>query len=176
MAVDTFTCFGAALIYTGTGSAGALELLGYSEQGVDMDITENKEELMTDLLGTKTPQDFQDMGMMALITAPLIAVDNAVLAKVIDKGDRTTYGQINTPGLVLGQLGYYFPVAIRSFVTPSSSGYSAPWYFYSCLLRREGTRLATKANPFRIELIAWPLKSFTATSGKDAPLFARAIP
>lgn len=174
MAVNTYTVFGAALVYTGTGSAGALELLGYTEQGVDMDITEAKEEVMTDLMGTKVPQDWQDMGMMARIVTPLIALDTAVLAKVMNKGDRTTFGSVNTPGLVLGVGGYSFSVAIQSGT--GSLLYQAPWYFPTCLCRSDGTRLATKANPFRLELVGWPYKSYTATNGKDAVLFARAVP
>lgn len=174
MAVNTYTVFGAALVYVGTGSAGALELLGYTEQGVDMDITENKDEVMTDLMGSKTPQDFQDMGMMARIVTPLIALDTAVLAKVIDNGDRTTFGATNTPGLVLGINGYGYSVAIQSGV--GSTLYAAPWFFYKAICRSDGTRLATKANPFRLELIAWPFVSYTATNGKNVPLFSRAVP
>ncbi len=175
MAVNTYCTFGSALVWTGTGTAGALELLGYTEQGVDIDITENKEELMTDLMGSKTPQDFQDMGMIARIVAPLIAVDTAVLNKIIGKGDRTAVGQVNTPGLVLGVGGYTFATAIISG-SFTSANYSLPWYFYTCVNRSNGTRLATKANPFRLELVAWPYKSYSATTGKDAYLFGRATP
>lgn len=174
MAVNTFTIFGDALIYVGTGSAGALELLGYTEQGVDLDITENKDEIMTDLMGSKTPQDFQDMGMIARAVMPLIALDTAVLDKVIGRSDRTAFGQVGSPGLPLATAGYAFTMAIQSGI--SSLLYSRPWYFYTCLTRSDGTRLATKANPFRLEVVAWPYQSFTATSGKNAPLFARALP
>lgn len=167
--------FGAALVYVGTGVAGALELLGYTEAGVDMEIAENKEELMTDLMGSKTPQDFQDMGMMGRIVTPLIAVDTAVLDKIIGRGDSAGTGEVNTPGLVLGIGGYAFPVAIQQAAF-SVANYSRPWYFYTCINRSNGTRLATKANPFRLELVAWPYRSYTATTGKNAPLFARGLP
>ena len=170
MALDGFTVNGTALVYVGTGAGGAKELLGYTEQGVDMDITENKAEIMTDLYGDKTPQDFQDMGMMARMVIPLISIDRTVLAKVVGRGDRSTYGALNTPGLPLGSNGgYYFSVGVTAPL-------DVPWFFPYCLLRTEGQRLATKANPFRLEVVAWPFSSFSVTNGKNAVLFTRAIP
>lgn len=169
MAIDGYSINGTAFVQTNTGTAGALETLGYTEQGVDMDITESKEEIMTDLFGNRTPQDFQDMGMMARVVVPLIAYDRAVLAKILNKGDRTTYGSLNTPGIALGQAGYKFAVLIQAPL-------DVPWYFYSCLVRASGQRLATKANPLRVEIVAWPWTSYVSTTGKDAPLFARAAP
>lgn len=171
MAVDTWAINGTAFCYVGTGNASAMELLGYTEQGVDMDITENKTEIMTDLFGDKTPQDLQDMGMVGRMVMPMIAYDRAVMAKVISRGDRTTYGSLNTPGLPMGTNGYKIPVYISA---PLDGG--TVWYFYSCVLKAEGQRLATKANPLRLEIFAWPYKAYTATTGKDAPLFARALP
>jgi hypothetical protein len=159
---------GCAFVYVGTGTAGALELLGYTEAGVDKDIKENKREIMTDLFGDMTPQDFQDMGMVARIVCPMIAMDRSVFAKVYDKGDRATVGLLNTPGLVLGVAGYSFRVAIAS---PAD----APWSFGRCVCLSESTRLATKANPYRFEFFAWPAASYTALTGKDAPFSTRSL-
>lgn len=168
MAIDGYMVSGTAFVYVGTGVAGALELLGYTEAGVDKDIKENKREIMTDLFGDMTPQDFQDMGMVARIVAPMIAMDRAVMAKIMGRGDRTTIGLLNTPGLVLGVAGHAFRVAIAS---PADS----PWSFAKCVTLSESTRLATKANPYRFEFFAWPFASFTASSGKDAPLWSRTL-
>lgn len=169
MAVDGYMVNGTSFIYVGTGTAGALELLGYTDAGTDMTVNENKGEIFTDLFGPMTPQDFQDFGMTARIIAPLIACDRTVLAKITGKGDRTTVGQINTPGLVLGIAGYAFRVAIAS---PADS----PWSFSKCVLRPTfGSKLATKANPFRVEFFAWPYASYTATTGKDTPLWTRSL-
>lgn len=189
-AVDTYAIGGTAFIWVGTkndvGTSVAFSLLGYTEKGVDMRIVENKTEIMTDLFGDKTPQDYQDMGMVGEIVAPLIAYDSAVLASIIGRGDRTTWGSLNTPGLPLFQFGYGFPVVIATPLAaaipanlqiPTTPGFNAgtPWYFYKCLLKTEGQRLATKANPFLLELIANPWVPFTATTGRDAPLFTRAL-
>lgn len=187
MPVDTYAINGTAFVYVGTGSAGALQLLGYTEQGVDVDTTENKTEIMTDLFGDKTPQDFQDMGMITQVIIPLIAYDTVVMQQVLGRGDRTVWGGLNTPGIALGQSGYGFPVSISAPLATGSAGSAvppavplfanaAPLYFYKCLTRRQGARLATKANPYRLELIAWPWASYTATTGRDAPLFRRGNP
>jgi len=171
MAVNTYAINGCAFVYVQDVGANTYSLLGYTESGVDMDITENKTEIMTDLFGDKTPQDFQDMGMMARLVIPLIAYDSVVLASIINRGDRSTYGSLNTPGLPLGQSGYGFAV----YITAPLGVAAAPWYFYKCLMKTEGQRLATKANPFRLELVAWPWVTYQATTGKNAPLFARSI-
>lgn len=169
MALDGYAINGPAFVYTGTGTAGALELLGYTEAGVDMDIKENKREIMTDLFGDMTPQDFQDMGMVARVVAPLIAMDRTVMAKIMGRGDRSVAaGDLNTPGLVLGAGGYRFKVAI-------ASSFDSPWAFHSCLTLSASTRLATKANPFRFEFFAWPYAPYTALTGKDTVFWSRLI-
>ncbi len=172
MAVNRYTVNGPSFIYVGTGSAGALELLGYTEAGADMDVTENKSEIMTDLFGPMTPQDFQDMGAMVRVVTPMIAVDDAVMAKIMMRGDHTgggviaTAGLINTPGTVIGVGGYAFRVVI-------ASTFDSPWSFTKCITRTYGTRQATKANPFRFEFLSWPYASFTASTGKDVSLWTR---
>jgi hypothetical protein len=169
MAIDGFTVNGSALLYVGTGSAGALELLGYTQDGVDSDIQEKKGELFTDIFGPMVPHDFQDFGMDATVRAPLIAMDSAIFAKAIGRGDRTTLGLINTPGLVFGAAGYLVRVAIAAPL-------NTPWSFSKCLIRPgHGTRLATKANPYTISWYAFPWASVATVSGKDTPLFTRSL-
>lgn len=167
MAVDGYMVNGCAFVNVGTGSMGAFELLGYTEAGVDENVKYNKGEILTDLFGPMTPQDWQDFGMLANLTAPLIAVDRTVLAKIMARGD-ATIGLINTPGLVIGVGGYGFRVGI-------SSSFDSPWSFNTCICLNQETRLATKANPFRLQLLAWPFVSYTASTGKNAPLFTRSL-
>jgi len=169
VAIDSFTVNGSALVYVGTGSAGALELLGYTQDGVDTDIQEKKGEIFTDIFGPMVPHDFQDFGMDANIRAPMIAMDSAIFAKVINRGDRTTLGGINTPGLVFGNGGYLIRVAIAAPL-------NTPWSFSKCLLRPgHGTKLATKANPYMLSWYAFPWAAVSTTSGKDTPLFTRTL-
>lgn len=168
MAIDGFTVNGTALVSVGTGAAGALETLGYTQDGVDIEITELTEDIITDVMG-RAPQDVQSMGMTARIVVSLIAMDRTVLAKVTGKGDRTTVGALNTPGLVMGNGGHLFRVGI-------ASPFDTPWSFSKCFVRPGfGTRLATKANPFRIEFFAIPYAAFTVTAGKDTVLWTRSL-
>ena len=168
MAIDGFAVNGPSLIYVGTGGGGALQLLGYTDQGTDVEVMENKAEIYSDIFGPMTPHDFQDMGMMARIVAPLIAMDRTVLATVTGRGDRSAVGQVSTPGLVIGT-DWAFRVGI-------ASTFDSPWSFSRCLMRpRFGTRLATKANPFRVEFFAWPWAPVTTVSGVNTTLWTRSL-
>ncbi len=168
-ATSAYMVNGTAFVYTGTGAAGALETLGYTVDGVNQNITENKGEIITDLFGPMTPQDYQDLGMVAKITCPFIAMDRAVLAKVMNRGDRTgAIGALSTPGLVLGVSGYAFRLAI-------ASTFDSPWSFNSCILATESTRLGTRANPMQLDFNAWPFVSYTAVTGRDARLWTRSL-
>ena len=167
MPIDGYTINGTAFGFVGTGPGGALEVLGYTESGVDKSITYNRAEIITDLYGPMTPQDFQDMGMTAQIRFPFIAIDRTVLAKVMGAGD-AGIGLINTPGRVIGVSGYGIPLVIGSKA-------DFAWSFPTTILRNESTRLATKANPDTLEFFAWPFLSYLATTGKGATLWTRPV-
>jgi hypothetical protein len=168
VAIDGFTVNGSAVVSVGTGAAGALETLGYTDQGVDIDIQELTEDILTDVSG-RSPQDVQLMGMTARIIVNLIAMDRTVFAKITGRGDRSTVGQTSTPGTILGANNYLFRVGIASPL-------DTPWSFPTCLVRPGyGTRLATKVHPFRIEFFAIPYLSYTTTSGKNATLWTRSL-
>ena len=167
--IDRYTLNGSAIVSVGTGTLGALETVGYSDNGVDIAVQENKAEILTDIFGPMTPQDFQDMGMTARIVVPFIAVDTSVLNKILDRGDRTSSGQVNTPGLVIGMAGYAFRLAI-------ASPFWSPWSFSYCVVRPGfGTKLAVKANVFRMEFYAWPWATVATVAGKDTTLWTRSL-
>jgi hypothetical protein len=166
MAIDGYTVNGPATIFVGTGTSGAYQLLGYTIDGADIQIEELSKEIMTDVMGD-APQDVQNMGMTARITAPLIAMDRTVLATVTGRGDRAAAGQISTIGLVRGMAGFLFAVGIAS---PAD----APWAFPYCYMKPGfGTKLASKANPFRCEFYAIPFAPYTQTAAVNTPLWTR---
>lgn len=169
MSINGYTVNGVAFVYVGTGVEGAMQLLGYTEAGVDQNIKENKREIMTDLFGDMTPQDFQDMGMIARIVCPFIAIDRTVMATIQGRGNQEVTGELNLPGLVLGVGGWSFPLAIASEA-------DMPWYFQSAITLNEETRLATKANPMKLEFFCWPYTSYLATTGQGTILWERVIP
>lgn len=176
MAIGGYTISGPALVYTGTGSAGALELLGFTKDGVDVKITEHSRPIHTDLMGGEDgpAMDLQVFGQSATLSIPLTAPDFAVLTKIQSRGDRTAAGQISTPGLVVGggaAVGaagnYFFTVGI------TSTGMT-PWKFAACYLSPDfSVRLSSRLNPFVLQLIAIPYALYTATTGKDALLYTR---
>ena len=175
MAIDGYTINGPALVNVGTGSAGALELLGYTDHGVRIRIIENYSDIITDIMGPMTPQDVQNMSFVANISCPLIAMDRTVMAKLQGRGDRTTAGLSSSPGLVMGATGWAFRVGIASSALQGVAA-DSPWSFSKCITRPGfDTQLATRANPFNIEFFAWPYSLFTNTSGKDVPLWTRTL-
>jgi hypothetical protein len=87
----------------------------------------------------------------------------------------STTGLLNSAGIPMGSgfpngaggSGFLRKVAIAS---PADVG----WSFTYCLVRpMVGTRLATKANPLRVEWFALPWQAVTATSAKNAVLWTR---
>lgn len=169
MSIDGFMVNGSALLYTGTGGGGALELLGYTDNGVRMRVIENYSDIISDVFGPMTPHDIQQMGMVANISVPLIACDRSVLAKVTGRSNRAAVGQIGTPGLVMGVAGYAFRVGIAS---PADN----PWSFPYCITRPGfDTQLATKANPFVLEFFAWPWGSYTVINATNQTLWTRSL-
>lgn len=168
MANESYAVNGPARVHVGTGTAGALEPLGFTDRGVQIDITELTRDIITDLCG-EAPQDAQSMGMTARIVVPLIVLDKSVFKKLMGRGDRTSPGLMSTPGLVLGAGGYLFRVGIES-------PFDEPWSFEKCFIRPGyGTTLASAANPLRVEFFAIPWLAATATTAKDTPLFTRSL-
>jgi len=172
MAIGGYHINGPADLSTGTGSAGALETLGYTgqQQGVDVEVQEVTEEILTDIFGGRVPNDLLYYGEIATIRVPLIASDRTVLKKVLSRGDRTTAGLLSTPALVLGAGGYLYRVAVAS---PADE----PWNFAACYLRPGyNVKLRAGPEPFVLTFLALPFAASTVTNGKDVPLYTRTIP
>lgn len=179
MSVDAFSINGPALVYIGDAGGDNLELLGYTDQGVDLRVRHNKIPQYTDLFGPYVPQEFLDMGMMGKLSVPLMAFDTTLLDSVLDTGDRLDEGMISTPGLPQGQLGWAFSVGIAS--DPNIGGPGLPWLFLYCVINPDfSTKLSVRANPFKLELIAWPFRDTSSAgsvqSGLDAELWVRDLP
>jgi len=169
MAIDGYWVTGPSLVYVGTGSAGALELLGFTENGADIEVTKHYADVLTDIFGPLTPQDIQDFGEVAQVTAPLIAVDRTVLNKAMNRGDRAANGQLNTPGRMVGANAQSMRLGIAAAA-------DTPWSFSNAIVRPSARfRMATKANPFTITFFAWPYAAYTVTTGKDAVLYTRTL-
>jgi len=158
---------GSAIVWTDV--TGSWQVLGYTDAGVDMNVQQNKGEILTDVMGPMTPQDFQDFGMTARVVCPFIMTVRAQMDAIIAVGDSFDYGSTNTPGIVIGENDFKFGIYIES-------SFDAPWTFENCLVRPGfGTKLAVKANVFRFEFYAWPYASSNTFFGGDIPLFNRSV-
>jgi hypothetical protein len=176
MAVGPYHINGPALVYVGTGSSGALELLGFTKDGVDVRVTEHSKTIQTDLFGGDEgpPQDMQIFGQSAVLNIPLIASDRTVLTKVESRGDRTAAGQISTPGTVAGGGVAVGTAGNIYFACAFTSAADTPWKFAACYLKPDfNTRLGSVIAPFVLQLIAIPYALVTVTTGKDALLYTR---
>lgn len=167
MAIDNWRVGGPALISVGTGSGGALEVLGYTDGGVDWGLAKHLEPIISDVFGPRTPHTMQDLGEVGRLTLPLIACDAAVLAKMESRGDRTALGQLNTPGLVL--TSYAFRVVVAA---PLNADMVRS--FNLCLVEDVKGKNATKANPLVLSLVSGPFAAYTVTSGKDTQIWTKA--
>ena len=166
---DGFHVSGTCLVYSGTGPGNALELVGYSDAGVDVQITHNVKEIFTDLFGPMTPHEFQDLGEVAVISVPFIVSYREILKKIQNRGDKSTQGWLNSPGYLLGSSGASFKIGLTA---PADE----PYLFYNCLWRPDSrVKLGTVAAPFTAQFFAWPFLPYTAVSGRNAPLYARSL-
>lgn len=168
MAVDGYWATGPGLIYTYTGAVSAQELLGYTESGAEVEITKNYKEVFSDVFGPLTPIELQDFGEVAIIRVPLIAVDRAVLNKVLNRGNRGANGQLNTPGRFVGLGGDSFRVGI-------AAANDVPYSFPNCVVRPAQFPMTVVAKPFNLTFFAWPYLPYTATTGLNTILYNRTL-
>lgn len=169
MALDGYWNTGPGLIYTGTGSVGALELVGITDRGAEVEITKNYAEIFTDVFGPLTPQELQDFGEVAIIRVPLIDVDRTVLNKVMNRGNRAANGKINTPGRLVGASGDSMRVGI-------AAANDSPYSFNTCVVRPSAQfPMSVQTRPFNITFFAWPYAAYTVTAGLDSILYTRSL-
>lgn len=140
-----------------TAPGGSLEVLGVSEDGVDIEIEDMVEPVYTDTFGPKVPFDEQGFLQVAHIRARLIFYDEAVLLKLRSLPAGGTDGTMSQAGALLGANSKYHRVLVLS---PNAV---LPWNFPTA--RIDGSRkvkVGTKRNAWDISWFAVP---YTGTSG-----------
>ena len=118
---------GPCLIRVGTGSAGALEDLGYTEDGADVDIEGFFENVWGDQGGgpSGVPIDVQYFGELARIRLTLTKWDAAIADKVVPRVNGATAGTPATPGTLMFQESK----SIRLLLSPTSRPLNFPRAF-----------------------------------------------
>jgi hypothetical protein len=149
---------GVAELKCGTGTGGALELLGHSVDGVTRDPQIIEEPIFSDAGGGPggVPVAHQRFGEIHIISADMLVIDKSVLGKIRKGGvalvGSVTEGVMTKAGTVLdnsqvggsGKGGYY-----RLLILSPDGG--EPWNYLYARLVRMPVRLSTRPSIYRLQ-------------------------
>lgn len=130
---------GPAHIYVGTGTAGALEALGYSANGVEC----IEEGFFLDVPGDQNggdagpPIDIQKMGDIHRVRMELTKFDSDIADKLASKLNGVLAGLTGTPGTLIAAGGYGYRLLINSTLRPRNYLFAIP---RQPVVRNKGTR------------------------------------
>ena len=145
---------GAALIQVGTGVNGAMEILGYTRDGVSIRYDGHFLDVPTDDAGGEAgpPADIQHLGETAMITLEMTKFDSAVAGRLAARIRNTVAGAFNSPGtLLLSSSGAY---STRVLVYPIDTNQSVN--FPTCIIREPiEINKGTKYSQLRFEATAY---------------------
>lgn len=157
---------GAALVKVGlqgTGQVDALQVVGITENGPQIEIDFLEEPVIADNAGPQLPADYQQMGKMARISFALPIYDLAVL---------TTWFLSNQSGSAEGRI-----LAVGTLIFANNKGFRVvlsspiegqPWRFFWCKVNSCKIRPGTKYNIYDVSLTAIPyIGAATASANKD---------
>lgn len=152
---------GPVLVKTGTGVANALESLGISEDGVNIEINEDIVPLKTDAAGSgNVPAELQRMNADANISMVLMAYDSALLARIrrgVLAAGAIADGTMLSPGLLIGTNSNCYRIVLSSA--------DEPWRFYTAVLRgAQRVKVGTKAKGWALNFYAWPFVPAATTT------------
>ncbi len=125
---------GPAQLFVGTGASRALQFLGYTQEGVNINFRGNWAPVISDVLGPTTPIDRQYFGSGADFTFRLTEYNESVLSLYAAGTFGGTLGTLtaNQSGslLVAESLGFPFviraPYAVKTVFSTMVSGYYFP--------------------------------------------------
>jgi hypothetical protein len=164
---------GEARIRTGTGTDGALETLGVSVDGVNIEFTMHSEDVIVDTFGPGVPFDVQYFLEQAFIHADMVWYAQDVLFSILGRTANTTAG--NVPGIqgIMGSAGWLFVQNNKAWRTlvmsiPANTGLTDEpcWNFpTSWLHATDSANYGTRRTVHRMTFRAIPL----LTSGTGGP-------
>lgn len=176
---------GEATLSVGTGASDALEVLGTSEDGVSVQITEFFQPIFNDVGGPDTPVDFQRMGRSGTITVTLVDVVDSVLRKLRTRKFVNPAG--TTINIVDGEeapRGTMVALGGQAFKLSIGAQWEDPFYFPTAKLARnpQQFKLGTTLTKWQLTFDVWAYIAPTVTNltslgtGSLPLLYARAIP
>lgn len=106
---------GAVAVWVGTGSSAALEFLGYTVNGVEIEEMPFQSNVPSDLAGGTEgpPVDVQHMGDLHYIRLELGQFNDTILAKIRSRLNGVTEASSITPGTLIACSGYYYRVLLQ---------------------------------------------------------------
>lgn len=126
--MSQFWVTGAAAVFAGTGAGGALQYLGFCEQGVTISLTSLHEDVHADYAGG-VPVDLQYMGDVAEIETNLIKYDEVPYQKIISKLPNILGNPNQVPGVIpagaIGSLMIQQQLAVRLLIYGVYTGAAA---------------------------------------------------
>jgi hypothetical protein len=155
---------GACLIKVGTGSAGALETLGYTRDGATIRLDGYFLDVKTDDAGGEAgpPADVQWLGQTAMIGLELTRWDDAIAEKFVNRVfGQTTAGSITVANAPTGSLMITGSFGHRLCLIPSvGRAYNFPYAFF-----REAIEVnkGTKYSTMRVESYALAVSNGTTS-------------
>jgi hypothetical protein len=155
---------GPALISVGLGSMQALESLGYSEDGVEVSLTFNTEDVRVDTFAT-TAFDVQHFLEEATITASLVVYDTSVLDAVKARGFGMTAGTMPAAGTLMVAQGYTYPLIVQATPNPNGVFNGACIKFPNCYCTNWSEKRGTRATRVNVTWRALPEQQVSASTG-----------
>lgn len=141
---------GRCLVRVGLGgTAGPLYDLGYTRDGVRMNLQQITAEVMSDNAGL-IPADIQRFGVVANLSMPMQYFDWDVMDDVFSTAFGAALGAEPEPGQLIA-----FGGLTRRFVLTSVLD-GVPWRFFHCIWKDAGKLLAARCDPLTINVYAWP--------------------
>lgn len=169
---------GPAQLFVGTGNSRALQFLGYTQEGVNINLRGNWLPVISDVLGPTTPIDRQFFGEGADFTFRLTEYNEQVLQAYACKTFGGVAGAINAnqSGSLLVQESLGFPFAIKCPYAVKAS-YSATmvsgYYFPVTSMDDEMVPLSTRTKLPEVTVFAqWVANQVNLT----ASLFSNTLP
>lgn len=160
---ETIHVSGEAHIRVAVPSGTTLASLGYSVNGVTIELERRTAPVMADTGGGEegVPVDFQSMGRIARVRAQLVIYDEAVLAPLRKLADETNEGELETIGYLLGANSKLNRLLITS---PSEA---LPWNFPTGFLTgAQEVKIGTRRTAWDINWFAFAYIGAGTSVGK----------
>lgn len=166
----SYHVFGPCVPQVGTGTLNAMEVLGVTLDGGNVQLDHKEIPVHSDAGGPQAEVEIQQVGSIALIDFDLTSWDEAILTKLLLATEAaSTLGQAGAPGALLGTGGF-----LKGLYLPSSV--DSPWYFPFAKLMPNSGKFGTEHTRRRLRFKAIRFVPGSVATVAAVPLYTRAAP